>query len=619
MPPTGSVTISATLNGAGGVSGSHTESLLNPVPVLKSATATQIGSTANYVVDVIGSSFVSNSVITTNWLSQTTAFVSANELRATVPVTPGTSTLAVSVITPDPGTSASTSVQIAVSSPPATSNPSTSSTRILDQTSFGPTDNSIAHLQKIGTSGYLAEQFAAPTTLLAECPAAGPYQCEDSEWWQTAITGQDQLRQRVAFALSEMFVVSTLSLPRASIPLYHNTLANDAFGNFRTLMRDVTLTPAMGIYLDMIYSVKPAPGQIANENYAREMLQLFTLGVNELNPDGTEQLDESGAPIPAYTEANVQAFARAYTGWGYAGDLDYSDPMVPLDSGSHPLYNKHDTTAKTLINSTLPAGQTAIQDLDGAMDDIFNHPNVGPFVCRQLIQHLVTSTPSPAYVGRVAAVFADNGQGVRGDMRAVISAILLDTEARAGDLNADADDGHLREPILFITAMMRALNFTVTDPTALFPYDELSALSSTLGEDPYRASSVFNFFPAEYELPGTNMNAPEFGIENTATATLRLSLADTIVSNKIPGFSADLSSTSEFGQLASNPSDLVDELSVLLMNGQMPANMRAAIVDAVSAIAVPATPQTAASSALAQRVRLAIYLVITSSHYKVIH
>jgi uncharacterized protein (DUF1800 family) len=341
-------------------------------------------------------------------------------------------------------------------------------------------------------------------------------------------------------------------------------------------------------------------------------MQLFTLGLDLLNQDGSYQLDANGNPIPTYTELQVQAFARAYTGWTYAvagggsptkfpnNTPDYADPMAAVNSA-------HDTTSKILLNGTvLPAGQTAQQDLTQALANIFNHPNVGPFVCKQLIQHLVTSTPSPAYVSRVAAIFANNGNGVRGDMQAVINAILTDPEARAGDTNSSYDGGHLREPILFITAMMRGLGFTNTDPNG--NYDNLSNYSNNLSERPYRANSVFNFFPPDYVIPGSTTNAPEFGIENTATATLRMSLADSIVNNKISSFTVDLSNTSPLGVIAANPTNLVAALNTLLMHSQMPANMQTTIINTI-------TPLTSN----AQRVRIAIYLIVTSSQYKIIH
>ncbi len=498
----------------------------------------------------------------------------------------------------------------------------TTAARLLDEASFGPTADAIQHVQSVGVNGYLAEQFAQPATLLPAIPTNplpalclannAAYPCAESEWWQTAITGNDQLRQRVAFALSEMFVVSTQAVPGQSIPSFHNALASDAFSNFSTIMKDVTLSPAMGGYLNMLNSAKPTGTQIANENYARELMQLFTLGLYKLNQDGSVQTDGQGAPVLAYTQAQVQAFARAYTGWTLANTAggtvtklpnnsgDYSDPMVAVAA-------QHDTTSKTLLDGTvLSGGQTATQDLDGALANIFNNSNVGPFIVEQLIQHLVTSTPSSAYVKRVSAVFANNGSGVRGDMKAVITAILTDTEARAGDTNASFDGGHLREPVLFLTAMMRGLGFTNTDANG--SYFSLSGQAAKLGEEPYHANSVFNFFAPEYVIPDSNLNAPEFGIENTATAVLRLSLADSIVNNKISSFAVDLSATSAMGKLAAKPADLVDTLSMLFMHSQMPDMMRSTIINAI-------TPLTNN----AQRARVAIYLVITSSQYKIIH
>jgi uncharacterized protein (DUF1800 family) len=254
----------------------------------------------------------------------------------------------------------------------------------------------------------------------------------------------------------------------------------------------------------------------------------------------------------------------------------------------------------------LPAGQTAEEDLSGALANIFNHSNVGPFVCKQLIQHLVTSQPSAAYVARVAAVFANNGNGVRGDMQAVIRAILEDTEARAGDTNPLYEGGHLREPILWITNYLRAVGFTNTDANG--SYFSLSNYSNNLNQRPYRSGAVFNFFPPSYVIPQTSLNAPEFDLENTASAILRLSLADSLVNNKITGFTTNLSATSTLGQIAAaSPANLVDTLGVMFMHGQMPTDMRTQIISTISGLGT------------AQQVRVATYLVISSSQYKIIH
>jgi uncharacterized protein (DUF1800 family) len=522
----------------------------------------------------------------------------------------------VAVMNPNPGGATSNAANATLNMASVAS-----AARLLDQATFGPTLADIQHVQSVGLDAYITGQFNTPDTPLANIPtplpavclaANTPTDCEESEWWQVALTGNDQLRQRVAFALSEIFVISSDSDNATTITYYHNTLAQDAFTNFSTIMHDVSLSPGMGAYLNMLNSAKAPAGEIANENYPRELMQLFTVGLNLLNQDGSLQLDGNGNPIPTYTEAQVQAFARAYTGWTYAtatggssakfpnGTVNYFAPMAAVET-------EHDMTSKTLLNGTvLPANQTAEEDLDGALANIFNHPNVGPFVCRQLIQHLVTSDPSPAYVARIAAVFANNGSGVRGDMQAVIRAILEDTEARAGDTNPLAEAGHLREPILWITNFLRAVGFTNTDVNG--SYFSLSNYSNNLSQRPYRSPAVFNFFPPGYVIPQTSLNAPEFDLENTASAILRLSLADTMVNNKIAGFAVDLSATGTLGQIAAaSPANLVDTLGVMFMHGQMPTDMRTQILNTISGLGT------------AQQVRVATYLVISSSQYKVMH
>jgi uncharacterized protein (DUF1800 family) len=509
---------------------------------------------------------------------------------------------------------------------------STAAARILDQGTFGPTTSSIQHVQQVGFNIFLNEQFNTPATLVADIPNPNPVQCNQfttaqrncaqSAWLQIALTGNDQLRQRVAYALSEIWVTSTLEIDGRAMTPYLNLLAKDAFTNYRTIMQDVTLSPAMGNYLNMLNSNLPKNGEIANENYARELMQLFTAGVYLLNEDGSLQLDSNGNPIPVYTEDQVQAFARVYTGWTYANSDGSAPSTFPnetknYDSPMAAVESHHDMQAKAILSGvTLPAGQTAENDLQDALDNIFNYPNVGPFVCKQLIQHLVSSTPSPAYVERVAKVFADDGSGVRGDMQAVITAILLDPEARAndadtGDSTPSVDGGHLREPILWTTAVARGLNAqsSNTDPTNLYPYIQLASLIGGIGEAPLESASVFNFFPPSYVIPLTTLNAPEFGIENTGTVIPRLSMADRLVNNNNDTLTVNLSAASSLGQLAaSNPGQLVDSLGATLMHGQMPSAMRSAIVAEISGISDPA-----------QRVRLAVYLITTSSVYKVVN
>jgi uncharacterized protein (DUF1800 family) len=565
---------------------------------------------------VDGAGFVSGAQIQTGSANVTTSFVSSTELQATVTIPTGTTSLSVSVMNPSPGAAASNTVNAAIYVTTVAT-----AARLLDQSTFGPSLATIRQVQSTGVDAWITQQFNTPDTPLANIPsplpalclaANTPTNCEESEWWQTVLTGPDQLRQRVAFALSEIFVISSDTDNATTITYYHNTLAQNAFTNFYTVMHDVSVSPGMGAYLNMLNSNKAPAGEIPNENYARELMQLFTIGLNMLNDDGSLQLDGNGNPIPTYTQAQVQEFAAAYTGWTYAtstggvptkfpnGPANYLAPMVAVETA-------HDMTAKTLLNGTvLPAGQTAEADLAGALTNIFNHQNVGPFVCQQLIQHLVTSTPSPAYVARISAVFANNGSGVRGDMQAVIRAILEDPEARAGDTDATYDGGHLREPMLWMTNFLRAVGFTNTDANG--SYFSLSNYSNNLSERPYRSGSVFNFFPPSYVIPQTKLNAPEFDLENSATAILRLSLADSFVNNKITSFSIDLSATSPLGQLATaSPGQMVDMLGTIFMHGQMPSDMRTEILSAIGGLGT------------AQQVRVATYLVITSSQYKVMH
>jgi uncharacterized protein (DUF1800 family) len=615
IPTNNNVTVTAVSQASPSISGSATLSILNPVPAITAAAASPV-SGATYALEVDGSSFVSGAQIQAGGAYLTTTFVASNELQALVTIPAGATTLSVTVTNPSPGGTGSNPMSATV----YVASVATAG-RLLDQATFGPTLATIQQVQTIGADAWITQQFNTADTPLANIPsplpalclsANTPTNCEESEWWQTVLTGPDQLRQRVAFALSEIFVISSDTDNATTITYYHNTLAQDAFTNFYTIMHDVSVSPGMGAYLNMLNSAKAPAGQIANENYARELMQLFTIGLNELNADGSLQLDGSGNPIPTYTQAQVQAFATAYTGWTYAtasggvptkfpnGTANYLAPMVAVES-------EHDTTAKTLLNGTvLPAGQTAEQDLTGALTNIFNHPNVGPFVCKQLIQHLVTSTPSPAYVARISAVFANNGNGVRGDMQAVIRAILEDAEARAGDTNRNYDGGHLREPMLWMTEFLRAVGFTNTDANG--SYFSLSNYSNNLSERPYRSGSVFNFFPPSYVIPQSTLNAPEFDLENSASAILRLSLADSLVNNKITSFTIDLSATSQLGQIAAvSPGEMVDTLGKIFMHGQMPSDMRNEIMGAISGLGT------------AQQVRVATFLVITSSQYKVMH
>ena len=475
MPANRVVTITAALASNPAITASYQLYLHNPVPEINSANPESVPPGVTTSVTLNGSGFVPGTVILANGVKQTAVYQSSSSVVVTLHLeTSDRGDVKLQAQNPSPGGGDSLYFEEAISSPIS----ATAAARLLDQTTFGPTTSLIQHVQGEGVTAWLAEQFNTPTTLLPSVSATNfpaycgdAFGCTQSSWWQVVLTGNDQLRQRVAFALSQLFVVSVDTIPGAALSPYANMLANDAFTNWYTITHDVTLSPAMGIYLNMLGSVAGTNGQIANENYARENLQLFNTGLDLLNNDGTLQLDKNGNPIPTYTEAQVQAFARVYTGWTYAMP-DGSTPTIPEVGSSHNYQSPmavieqwHDESSKTLLNgTTLPAGQTPDEDLAGALTNVFQHPNTPPFVCTQLIKHLVTSNPSPGYVSRVATVFENNGNNVRGDMKAVLTAIFTDPEARAGDVAPTANEGHLREPNLWMSAVMRGLGYVNVDP-----------------------------------------------------------------------------------------------------------------------------------------------------------
>lgn len=456
-------------------------------------------------------------------------------------------------------------------------------------------------------------------------------------WWNTAINGNDQLRQRVAFALSEIFVISAVGPPlkgsQFGMADYNDMLAKNAFGNYRNLLEDVTLHPVMGIYLSMLHNRKAQSEQNIrpDENYAREVMQLFSIGLHELNLDGTlKQLN--GKPIPTFDQNDVEAFARVFTGWKFANanwDIyvsngDRTVPMVPFEEF-------HDITEKHLLDGqVLAAGQTAQQDLDAALDNLFNHPNVAPFISKQLIQRLVTSNPSTGYVERVAIVFNDNGQGQRGDLKAVIKAILLDTEARNGHLNSTTF-GKLREPILRLSHLRRAFpaipvvregerwgsgtcgedSYELYITVLPFPWD----FRLVFGQDMLRAPSVFNFFRPDFSPPGSIRNqglvAPEFQImtENTLTGSYRTINFE--IQNSGESRNLTVLNTAWAEALADDTEALLDKLDLVLLSGSMPAEMRTILADHLNNANFPTDVQQRRVA----KVRDTISLIISTPNY----
>ncbi len=512
--------------------------------------------------------------------------------------------------------------------------------RFLEQATWGPNDANVARVQSIGFEAWLQEQFNAPITGYPNlpvppanhceaCPEGSPPTCERDlytmyplqvRFFQNALRGQDQVRQRTAFTLHKILVVSsnTISQPSA-MSRYLNILFNNAFGNYRDVLQQITLNPAMGDYLDMVNNAKPnlRTGVEPNENYAREVLQLFSIGKAMLNPDGTVRRDATGNAIPTYTQEQIEGFAHTFTGWTYAplpgvaskwkNPRNYVAPMI-LYRNAQGVDEQHAKEAKQLLQypgsrfPTLLSNQDGEMDLQQALDNIFYHPNVGPFISLRLIRSLVTSNPTPAYVQRVAAKFDNNGAGVRGDLKAVVRAILLDAEARGVNPTA-ANYGKLREPLLFATNVLRAFNATSD-----------GAMTSSvrgLGQNLFSPNSVFSYFPAEYVVPGTGGTVgPEFAIHSTSTSVGRVNFVNKAVFGRF-GEAAPNGTQLNLDAciaLAANPNALLDKLNKLLLHGTMSAAMRAEILTAINAVN---------ATDLKRRAQTAIYLVAASSQYQV--
>ena len=488
--------------------------------------------------------------------------------------------------------------------------------RFLDQATWGPTAASIAQLQQQGIDSWLQEQFALNTSDLPDQPILNSFGTSNNNlgpvqaaFFQNAVSGQDQLRQRVAFILSQIWVVSATTgvSPAYAYPPYWRIFRDNAFGNYRDVIKAVTLSPAMGRYLNMANNNKgnPSRGTSANENYGRELMQLFTLGLTQLNMDGSPALDSNKNPVPTYDQNTVVNMAKLLTGWTYP-----TAPGAPLRANNPPYYfgqmfpvqAEHDTTSKTIFgNVTLPANQSANQDLEAALDAFMKQPTMAPFISKQLIQHLVTSSPSPAYIQRIAQVFQNDGAGVTGNLQAVITAILTDDEARAGDASdsaVTANFGHLREPILFMANVLRGLGATVNSPNAI------TGATTNLGEELFYEPSVFSYFSPQFRL-SSGLSAPEFQIYSTQTAANRDDTVNTLIYGKLGGAPVDLS---PFVALASEPGNaLTDYISYLFLHSSMSPQLQNAVVNVVDAAPTPAA-----------KAQAALYIVLTSSEYQVI-
>ena len=643
------------------VSISHNISVLNPIPILTSANPMTFSMGSTTVV-LQGQSFINGAQVLVNGSPAPTTFNSGGQLTATVnPTEPGNLDLQVQNPSPGPATSADLIAQVQGTPPNLAVSPEDAS-RFLDQATFGATDGDIHHLSQIGYQAWLNEQFNMPQTLqepgveqalIVNNPpcAAGDVTCNaalfvqnnqsevyvQNAFWQTSLAASDQLRQRVAYTLQEQFVISgttpaVQNMPRGEAN-YYDLLGADAFGNFRQLLQDVTLNPMMGQFLSMQGNDKGNATTDPDENYAREVMQLFTIGLWQLNDDGTQKLDGTGAPIPTYSNNDVMGLAKVFTGysWNVPGnDTDtawsnccmyvgtgFGEDLLPMQSfASH-----HSTDEKDFLGVTIPASGTPDPDgdLKIALDTLFNHPNLPAFFSKQLIQHLVTSNPSPAYVGRVAAVFENNGAGVRGDMQAVITAILTDTEAR--DTAADYGNpqyGKVREALIRYTDWARA--FTAQSRTGSYNLGSTEDPIWGLGQMPLRSPTVFNWFAPGYVPPGTSIEAaglvaPEMQMTNVTTVVGYLNYMQNAIGSSASGGPDLYAAYSTEMSLAATPDALMDRMNLLLMGGEMDSTLRGEVEGAVSAIPIPSGDQNAINAALLTRVETAIYLTMASPSF----
>jgi len=513
--------------------------------------------------------------------------------------------------------------------------------RFLEQATFGPSDGDVGSVLGAGYLPWMGAQYSmfnsAPPSLglWPDSAPSSPVDCTSgicrrdnytlyplyTRFYLNAMYNPDQLRQRVAWALHKIDVTSGVVLTRPSqMTEYMKILYNNAFGNYYDILHDITLNPGMGLYLNMNTNTKTNP----NENYAREVMQLFSIGTDLLNMDGTTINDVGGSPLPTYDQSVIDQLKLVLTGWKIQNNVpcdpasqqgsvcaDFLNPMI-FDA------TKHDTTDKVLFQGfpgqvSVPGDPAGTAELNAAIDALFTHPNAAPYIARELIHSLVTSNPSPAYVERVAWAFNDDGNSVRGNLWAVVKSVLLDPEARTAP--ADPNYGKLKEPVLYVTNVLRAFDPKSTNRLNLSD-GNINGQNSNMGQNILRPPTVFSYFPQDYFAPPASAEilGPEFGIMDASTSLRRANFINTMTfGNGIQPSGTDTpNGTSidftELQLLAPNPANLVDRLNRMLMHGTMSDDMRSSIIAAVNAV-TPATDTL-------KRARQALYLVATSSQYQ---
>ncbi|MGM9480029.1 DUF1800 domain-containing protein [Roseateles sp. NT4] len=625
VPMQSDVTVTATSTAYPAKSGSVTLSITQVQPRLWGVSPTAVPAGA-FTIKLNGAAFPTNVAVKIGDLNATVTRLSATQLQAsaTAPSSWLGKTQPVQVWATGLGTIGSDVVNLSISasapapapSPAPTPAPSPSpapapapapapgpgqgtanlaAARFLEQATFGANATSVARVQSLGQDAWLNEQFGLAETAVAT-PSDGSTSTVAAQMLNRLTDAPDQLRQRVAYALAQVIVISAnKNIYAEEIAPHLRTLSRNAFGNYRTLLEEVARSPQMGKYLDLANSNKPLGGSSANENFARELMQLFTIGLVKLNADGTPQLDLSGRSIPTYDQSTIQQVALALTGWTYVGTgtnnwENFSGPMVLREVN-------HDQRAKSFLGCSLAASQGTDADLKATLDCLFQHPNTPPFVSLRLIRQLVKSNPSPAYVQRVATVFTNNGSGVRGDLKAVVRAILLDAEARNDA--AGTNDGRLRDPVQHIAATLRALN------GGFQAGNNLSWEIGRTGQTPLTPPSVFGHYSQLFRLPQTTLSAPEFQIYTPTEATLRGNFLWALLTQ--PGSNMRIN-LQPFTAVANDTTALINAVDQALLWGRMSPAMRQSLANAINA-------QPDAT----QRMQTALYLTLLSGQHAIQH
>ncbi|MFT4613145.1 MAG: hypothetical protein ACI9NT_000281 [Bacteroidia bacterium] len=542
-------------------------------------------------------------------------------------------------------------------SPPQEPITATEAARFLSQATFGPNSAAIEAVVASSAEDWFRAELEKPASLhlddvLSFFPPDGSFRDEQGmlmpelvfrasdSFWQKAVEGDDQLRQRMAYALSQILVISaegTLDGAPQTVAAYMDILTQGAFGNYRDLLEEVTYSPAMAVYLTYLRNQKadPVTGRVPDENYARELLQLFTIGLLQLNPDGTPTLDDQGQSIELYDNTDITGLAKVFTGLNFPGTaFDSSLRFVPLEAYYQQLVvfdAFHSDEEKNFLGTNIAAGTGGEATLDQALDTIFGHPNVGPFLARQLIQRFVTSAPTPNYVARVVAAFdagdftlpdgSSVGNGARGDLSATLAAILFDDEARSAASTENIAFGKLREPVIRFTHWARAFEVNSADASneTILRY---TGGSDALGQHPYRSSSVFNFYRPGYIAPGTatgnaGLTAPELQIANATTVVgypnfmtlfafgLTPQRDRQISQAFIPSYSTEIA-------LADDSDALLDHLDLLLTHGNLQTDTRARIAEVLDFL----PPDSDENRQL--RAQFASFMIMTAPEYIVL-